>query len=803
MTTTTTTTAKEDRKTHAVDIRIFFLIITTAMGISFLTGVLLGPSSPTDIFPGAISSAIANSALQQEIKVKTARRSRTKHASEIGERLPDLNERHVNFQQPVLEDFGDGSGAIQYAVDSDGGIVPRKMSQEEHLPSGQHLMVDLMNVEADFLNSEQRLADAMVESIKTAGLTLLSYHCHSLLPAGVSCVGVLLESHISFHTWPEEGVITLDLFTCGPKPLLPVVPDLERLFGIPRNKANSTTEKEEIISKWSHELRGFRNKNDKSNSYLDNSSDLATWVFSPLLFGTKKQVVSVNSPHQRIDIWDYLSKESTPSYDDAIKFNLTEGDPRWLTSEIVTPDRLLFLDGNIQSARDSEREYHETLVHPAMFAHPNPKHVAVIGGGEGATVREILKHNTVESVVMIEVDEMLVNIAREHLAYMSNCSDIIGLADSCFDDSRATIIYEDATQWFKDHYGKLATKEKAVPSFDVIILDAFDPKQGSEMYKDTEFLDALYASLSQEGVFSLHIGNHHTIHDPKPDMGVYAPREQFFNLLESHPSTAAMIVYEEAHCGFEEPHAFLTVCKDTTCKSRWYAQPVAVDDEIYDRIKRTKSNKPALIHFDGATQHSFQFTPRAWETVYCRREPEPFECSYRGLDMSKKLFEMADEEEEEEGSFEIKTQTINGEEIKSVYATVDIPKGSYIMPSDVASSVVLSDDIMKGLKDNIAVKETGEVTVIKNFLDFVDKHGHPSMSKGTKLNYVEVGGSTFIRKSQDPKEINVGRWLPEHPSGKIPVWSPLYDRHMMAFDVFIVATRDIKAGEEVVRPIKY
>ena len=72
--------------------------------------------------------------------------------------------------------------------------------EDEHLPAGQHLLVDLMNVEADFLNSEERLADAMVESVKMGGLTLLSYHCHSLLPAGVSCVGVLLESHISFHT---------------------------------------------------------------------------------------------------------------------------------------------------------------------------------------------------------------------------------------------------------------------------------------------------------------------------------------------------------------------------------------------------------------------------------------------------------------------------------------------------------------------------------------------------------------------------------------------------------------------------
>jgi hypothetical protein len=159
-------------------------------------------------------------------------------------------------------------------------------------------------------------------------------------------------------------------------------------------------------------------------------------------------------------------------------------------------------------------------------------------------------------------------------------------------------------------------------------------------------------------------------------------------------------------------------------------------------------------------------------------------------------FEMGDDEED--GSFMVKTDTVDGKEAKSVFANEDIPKGSYIMPSDVAASVALSDDVINGLKDNIAVKETGEVTVIENFLDFVDKNGHASMVKGTKLNYVEVGGSTFIRKSKNGKEVNVGRWLPDHPSGKLPVWSP-----QMAFDVFIVATKDIKAGEEIVRPVQF
>jgi S-adenosylmethionine decarboxylase proenzyme len=107
-------------------------------------------------------------------------------------------------------------------------------ADEEHLPAGQHLLIDLKDVSSSFLNSETRLAQAMIDLINESRLTLLSYHCHSLVPIGVSCAGVLLESHVAFHTWPVEGVITLDLFTCGGMPLIPVLPLVEKLFGVER-----------------------------------------------------------------------------------------------------------------------------------------------------------------------------------------------------------------------------------------------------------------------------------------------------------------------------------------------------------------------------------------------------------------------------------------------------------------------------------------------------------------------------------------------------------------------------------------
>ena len=131
----------------------------------------------------------------------------------------------------------------------------------EHLPVGQHLLIDIDNVDANFLNSKKDLATAMVEMVYECGLTMLSYHCFSLEPSGISCAGVLLESHVAFHTWPEEGVITMDLFTCGPTSLLPMVDFIENLFSRPRvnNVGEIDTSSEPPKMIWAYKHRGFTN----------------------------------------------------------------------------------------------------------------------------------------------------------------------------------------------------------------------------------------------------------------------------------------------------------------------------------------------------------------------------------------------------------------------------------------------------------------------------------------------------------------------------------------------------------------
>jgi len=272
-------------------------------------------------------------------------------------------------------------------------------------------------------------------------------------------------------------------------------------------------------------------------------------------------------------------------------------------------------------------------------------------------------------------------------------------------------------------------------------------------------------------------------------------------ILEGLDDTGAMFIYEEANTGYENPSAFLTVCKNAKCRDQWFADTMVVDYQINTRIRASVNpDKPILTHFDGATQHSFQIPPRAWEEVYCRRDPKPFECDYRGLDLTKDLYEM-DVEDEASSSFEIKTlEDEDGNQVTQIFAKVDIPKGSYIMPSDVAASFTLVEYTHNSLKSNAQIQGTGDVSVIENFLDYIDNHSHETMTDGRTLKYVEVGASFMIRKSSDMDEVNIGRWMPEHPDGKLPVYSPVYDRHMVSFDVFIVATKDIKKGDEVVKP---
>ncbi|WP_426231207.1 fused MFS/spermidine synthase [Pararhizobium sp. DWP3-4] len=117
--------------------------------------------------------------------------------------------------------------------------------------------------------------------------------------------------------------------------------------------------------------------------------------------------------------------------------------------------RALFLDGAIQSSEEDEALYHEMLVHPALLMHENPRHVLIIGGGEGATLREVLAYGGITRAVMVDIDRDVVDICREHLGTWSY---------GAFTDPRAELHYCDGR----------AFVETTDDLFDVVIIDVVD-----------------------------------------------------------------------------------------------------------------------------------------------------------------------------------------------------------------------------------------------------------------------------------------------------------------------------------------
>jgi len=158
--------------------------------------------------------------------------------------------------------------------------------------------------------------------------------------------------------------------------------------------------------------------------------------------------------------------------------------------ELEVFGKTVFLDEKIQSAAVDEYIYHESLVHPALVAHPAPRRVFVAGGGEGATLREILRHNTVERVVMVDIDGEFVDLCRVHLPEWHQ---------GAFDDPRVEVIHDDARKYLFE------TGEV----YDVVISDLTEPMEEgpSQLLFTREFYAGVLEKLSLEGMLVVQSAN--------------------------------------------------------------------------------------------------------------------------------------------------------------------------------------------------------------------------------------------------------------------------------------------------------
>ena len=197
----------------------------------------------------------------------------------------------------------------------------------------------------------------------------------------------------------------------------------------------------------------MRPRRETDTWFVDENSP-HNWIYHRI----KTRVVSVRTPFQYVDILD------TYEY-----------------------GRMVILDGQIQSTESDEFIYHEVLVHPPMMTHPKPADILILGGGEGATLREVLKHPTVGRVVMIDIDRDFVNLCRRYLKKWHGGS---------FENRKVELIYDDA----------FAYLQKRKDSFDVIIADISDPAgdgPARSVYSE-KFYDLIKKALTNDGIFVTH-----------------------------------------------------------------------------------------------------------------------------------------------------------------------------------------------------------------------------------------------------------------------------------------------------------
>ena len=194
----------------------------------------------------------------------------------------------------------------------------------------------------------------------------------------------------------------------------------------------------------------------------------------------------------RADVW--ISEYITPwdIYQHGVNRILASKRTNFQEMQIVETGaygKALVLDGKWQSCTGDEFLYHEPLVHPAMIAHGNPKRVLILGGGEGATAREVLRWKCVERAVMVDIDGEVVAACREHLPEMHQ---------NVYDDARLEVVIGDA----------LDVLDTTPDRWDVVISDLADPIEEGPSFRlfTKEYFEQVRRVLAPRGVFVVQAG---------------------------------------------------------------------------------------------------------------------------------------------------------------------------------------------------------------------------------------------------------------------------------------------------------
>lgn len=258
-----------------------------------------------------------------------------------------------------------------------------------------------------------------------------------------------------------------------------------------------------------------------------------------------------------LDQW--LTEEQTPGYRTQwkVKAVLHEEQTEFQHLQVVEMEdfgRALVLDGAVQTTVGDEYIYHEMIAHVPLFTHPNPERVLVIGGGDGGTVREVLRHPSVRKVEMVEIDRAVIEACRR---YLPETACALG-------HPRLDLVVGDGIAW-------VAGRRE---EYDVILVDSSDPTGPAEGLFNRAFYQSVYRALKPGGLFvaqTLSPFIHQAlIRDVyRVVSGIFPITLPYLAVVPTYPSGL--------HCfmlGSKRHHPLLPGLREPSWPTRWYTPAV-------------------------------------------------------------------------------------------------------------------------------------------------------------------------------------------------------------------------------------
>jgi len=322
---------------------------------------------------------------------------------------------------------------------------------------GSNIVAEFFGCPPEILDDVSLIETRMLEAAEAAHATVINSTFHHFSPFGVSGVVVIQESHIAIHTWPEYGYAALDIFTCG-KEIDPWACYRHLLDSLKVQHGSAMEQGRGLRSLLEHHplpdvLRVTRDGPPALPPRMRN-----VW------FTERDQAIALSlrhrgdplhrarSPHQKIEVYD------TYAY-----------------------GRMLALDGRVMTTEGDEYVYHEMMAHVPLLTHPAPRDVLVVGGGDGGLAREILRHEAVARVELVEIDAEVVEVSRRFLP---------GVA-SAFDDPRLALRIGDGAEFLA---------QCPPGTFDVVCVDVPDPLGPAKRLFSPGFYEDASRALRPGGV---------------------------------------------------------------------------------------------------------------------------------------------------------------------------------------------------------------------------------------------------------------------------------------------------------------